>query len=755
MEDQTGPAPSAPSTPRGRVAEDDARLRALRWMDGWVDPLLMFLAFCSIPLLIVQTGDPPADDQRFVSAGNWLIWGAFAVNFVVRLALSRDRRAELRGLSWDLVLLIGQPLIAAGPRKAEAGLALVRLVPVLSRALRRGLLLRRTGHHLRHHPLRVVAFVVPFVWLLSASVEWRLEQEGTITSVSDALWWSSATLTTVGYGDVSPKTLTGRTVAVLTMLVGIGMFSIVTAKLAELLFLQRLRPSRHDVVGEDFTLVLGWSLKVFTIVDELVAANRSRLHAAVVVLADHDSTEMFDALDAQVPALASSGTEVICRSGRPSDPAALARCRPDLARGIVIIDDTAEDASVVRALLALLHGAHPPRSGVPVVCEIDDPATAAALELTYDQAISVVNPVEFIARTTAQAALSAGVARTYDELLGFRGSELYVLPVPGTVGHRVDEITNGFSTCCVAGVRFPDGTVDLAPPPDLVVGDGDHLVVLAADDSLISFQGPTPLPAGAGGGTPRHLDPVHVIVFGWNGVAPVIIDQLDDLVPPGSRVTVAVDPDDAEAARGCVDHPPRHCQLVVRDAVGAAYAELVEALADQGCDHAIVLCDARERSVAEADARALVTTLLVRQALHARGSEATVVTQLLDERDTELIPPEAAGDFIVSDRLVGLLLAQLVEQAEVDAVFADLLDTEGAEIYCKPAAWYAPAGGAVTFAELAAAAARRGEAALGWRIVADSHDPAAHFGVTLNPTKATSITFAPDDQLVVLADEPG
>jgi voltage-gated potassium channel len=51
----------------------------------------------------------------------------------------------------------------------------------------------------------------------------------------DALWWSSATITTVGYGDVAPVTTVGRLVGVVTMVVGISTFAIVTAKVAEFL----------------------------------------------------------------------------------------------------------------------------------------------------------------------------------------------------------------------------------------------------------------------------------------------------------------------------------------------------------------------------------------------------------------------------------------------------------------------------------------------------------------------------------------
>jgi voltage-gated potassium channel len=56
--------------------------------------------------------------------------------------------------------------------------------------------------------------------------------EGPIQSFGDSLWWAMATITTVGYGDVYPKTPAGRGVAVVLMLLGISLFSILTARIA-------------------------------------------------------------------------------------------------------------------------------------------------------------------------------------------------------------------------------------------------------------------------------------------------------------------------------------------------------------------------------------------------------------------------------------------------------------------------------------------------------------------------------------------
>ncbi len=53
-----------------------------------------------------------------------------------------------------------------------------------------------------------------------------------IASLGAALWWALSTVTTVGYGDRYPTTTEGRVVAFALMLLGLGLFSLVTARIA-------------------------------------------------------------------------------------------------------------------------------------------------------------------------------------------------------------------------------------------------------------------------------------------------------------------------------------------------------------------------------------------------------------------------------------------------------------------------------------------------------------------------------------------
>ncbi len=93
-------------------------------------------------------------------------------------------------------------------------------------------------------------------WLTSAAaftVAEDVGDGGRIGSFYDALWWSSTTITTVGYGDVYPVTAVGRMVGVVTMVVGISAFAVVTAKVAEFLVradIEALTAEVDRLVGE-------------------------------------------------------------------------------------------------------------------------------------------------------------------------------------------------------------------------------------------------------------------------------------------------------------------------------------------------------------------------------------------------------------------------------------------------------------------------------------------------------------------------
>jgi voltage-gated potassium channel len=139
------------------------------------------------------------------------VWALFAADYAWRLWTSEDRRRFVWTHPFDLLLLA---LPALRP------LRLVRLLTVLQ------VLSRSGGSSLRGRVGVYVATATSLVGFCAALAVLEAERPApgaNITTFPDACWWVLTTITTVGYGDHYPVTLTGRLVAIALMLAGIAL----------------------------------------------------------------------------------------------------------------------------------------------------------------------------------------------------------------------------------------------------------------------------------------------------------------------------------------------------------------------------------------------------------------------------------------------------------------------------------------------------------------------------------------------------
>jgi voltage-gated potassium channel len=151
---------------------------------------------------------------------SWTVWGAFAVDLVVRLVLAQ-RRWEYARRHWYDVALVVIPLLR--PIRLLRLLAFAR---ILGRSATGNLAGRVTAYVIG---TAVAAIGLGAVAVLDAE---RNDPDANILSFGDALWWATTTVTTVGYGDRFPVTTQGRIIAVGLMLVGIALVGSVTAAVA-------------------------------------------------------------------------------------------------------------------------------------------------------------------------------------------------------------------------------------------------------------------------------------------------------------------------------------------------------------------------------------------------------------------------------------------------------------------------------------------------------------------------------------------
>lgn len=510
--------------------------------------------------------------------------------------------------------------------------------------------------------------------------------------------------------------------------------------------LAELRRGRSLVIEKDHTVILGWSDSVFAIVRELAIANESRKRPAIVILGEQDKVEMEERIREKTGDL--RGTRVVCRTGSALDLGDLALTNHGLARSIIVLSPGGDepDSEVIKTLLALTHDGEGPH----IVAEIQDPQNLEAARLVGGDRTVIVDKRETIARLIVQTSRQSGAAAVYTELFDFDGDEIYFHSDASLAGGTYADAVAAYETASVIGLVSPDGMVELNPRMDTVVG-GSELVVVAEDDSVLATAARSTAPVDRARISTAEVAPPapsKVLMLGWNERAATVVRELDEYAELGSTLEILTE-------LGTPDVPSlRNLSVTVTHGRTSDRATL-DAFSIADYDQVIVLCYSDELPVQRADARTLVTLLHLREIVghRAKGERPSIVSEMLDDRNRALAQVAHVDDVIVSDEILSLILSQLSENERLEAVFQDLLDADGAEIYLRPARDYVLAGEPVTYATVVAAAASRGETALGYRVSAESEDPAAGYGVHVNPAK--SRTFAVDalDRVVVLAED--
>jgi ion channel POLLUX/CASTOR len=582
------------------------------------------------------------------------------------------------------------------------------------------------------------------------------EEDGTRSGFLDTLWFGLMRTLDAGTmgGDTGPWSflfvglaITFGGIFVVSTLIGV-LTSGIEGKLDE------LRKGRSFVVESGHTVILGWSPQVFAIVSELVQANANQKRSCIVILADRDKVEMEDDLRARVPE--TRNTRIVCRSGNPMDLADLEIVNPHASKAILILAPPGDDpdSHVVKTILALTN--NPQRRSEPyhIVAQIRDPRNLEVARMVGRDEAQLLLTGDLISRIAVQTSRQSGLSVVYTELLDFAGDEIYFQEEPRLVGSTFGAALLAYDDSAVIGLQIGTGSarqVTLNPPMETVINPGDRIIAISRDDDTVRLN---PHAASIDEHairtvTPRPQMPERSIVLGWNRRTPAIINELDGYVAPGSQVTLVTDSPDAEAAIASECASLRNTSVTVQQG-DTTDRRLLEALDIHTFDHVLVLSYSDILDAQEADARTLITLLHLRDMAERGGYTFSIVSEMLDVRNRDLAQVTRADDFIVSDTLVSLLFAQIAENRDLAAVFEDLFDAEGMELYLKPASDYVATDTPLNFYTVVESARRRGEVAIGYRQKRAS--ATSSFGVVVNPTNSQMLTLGAEDRVIVVAE---
>ncbi|WP_405488028.1 CASTOR/POLLUX-related putative ion channel [Streptomyces sp. NBC_00096] len=618
--------------------------------------------------------------------------------------------------------------------------------------------------------LACLAVVVP----ASAVLVWSdRAAPATLSGRLTAVWVSVGQTLKIGGAVGSPLyVLASVSLALVALLFVSTLVSLITTGINRRIM--SLRRGHSTVLETRHTVVLGWSDQVFPVIGELVAANANQRRSAIAVLAPQDKVWMEEEISARVGD--SGRTRIICRNGSTTDPSELRRVSPRTARAVLVLPPTGDtgDAHVVKTLLALdaaVHGSGEAegeaKAEAVVVAAVRDSRNHLTARLAAGPTGHVLCVDGIVARLLVSTARQPGLSLVYSELLDFDGDEFYPVAPGDLVGRTFGEALLSFDTSSAVGLLHGGGSVTLNPDPEATIGPADRIIVISRDDDTavradVAAHVEDDAIVTAAPATARAE---RLLLLGWNRRAPLVIEQLDQYVGPGTTLDVVALGVRA-ATGGARGVTAARSRLEVSFHDGDITDPLTLAKLDvPSYDGVIVIGETEPEALdapmaslvpvtdpqARADDRTLVTLLHLRAIGDTARRDIALTTEMSDDGNRLLAPAQDGADFIVSGRLISLLMTQISESPYLAAVFEELFDAEGHEFHLKPATHYVRAGHEVSFATAVEAARRRGECAVGYRLRARSAT-GPDYGVRINPDKRRRVTFSEEDWLIVLAE---
>lgn len=517
--------------------------------------------------------------------------------------------------------------------------------------------------------------------------------------------------------------------------------------------LEELRKGRSRVIESNHTVILGWSEQIFTILSELVAANANQPKSCVVIMAERDKVEMEDEIASR---LDSAGrTRIVCRTGSPIEASDLDLVSLNTSKSIIVLspENSAEaDAEVIKSVLAIVNYAKRRSEPYHITAELMKVENGDVAKMVGKDEVEIVQTGGIIARIIAQTCRQSGLSVVYTELMDFGGDEIYTPELPQLTGKQYGAALNLFKKNTVMGL-VKNGAAALNPPMDTVIEPGDRVVLIAEDDDKILLDGaPAVDEASIASGSAVKSKPERTMILGWNWRAPLLLRELDNYVAAESEAVVVGDIEGLKDTALALKSDLKNQKLSFK-AGSITDRALLESLDLYNYDHIILLCYSDDLESQKADAQTLITLLHLRDMADKKGHDFAVVSEMLDIRNRNLAEISQADDFIVSDKLVSLLLTQVSENKALNSVFTDLFDPEGSEVYILPAGQFVKTGAAVNFYTVVESARRQGKTAIGYRLASEAHKAEKAYGVHLNPDKGEFFTFDANDKVILLAED--
>jgi voltage-gated potassium channel len=288
----------------------------------------------------------------------------------------------------------------------------------------------------------LVSSSIILVWFSSYFI-YFIEPE-TFQSPFDGLWWVMTTITTVGYGDLSPASVGGRIFAMFLYIFGIGLIGILIGKVFDLFSIIKKRREEGKVKysGKNHVIIFGWSKKAQIAIAEILESDEE---TEIVLVDELEKAPLLE-------------NRIIYVRGDAAEEHTLEQANVLAAKAVLIFaDDTIPNPSLTDGKSLL----------IATTIERMAPKVHSTVEIMKEEHLKNFNHVkvdefilsnETISRLAVRSAFSRGVTNIFTQLLSRQhGDDLHEIkkrPHWNTYRDAFNELLNEGATLISDGNKM-------------------------------------------------------------------------------------------------------------------------------------------------------------------------------------------------------------------------------------------------------------------------------------------------------------
>jgi len=558
---------------------------------------------------------------------------------------------------------------------------------------------------------------------------------------------------------IDPGTITGdvgtgwaMVISLFATIGGIVVFSILVGFLSNKITdkLIELKKGRSLVIEKNHIVILGWSERIFIILEELIKANETKRHHRIVILSSMDSTLMYDQIIERIKIFKS--TKVICRTGDVKSILDLNIVSPGTARSIIVLSNLSSvaDSGVVKTILALQYNNI---KGIPIIAEILDTDSLPLTNVAFGRCVYLIPVYDMISRFLVQVVRQDGLSDVYSEVLSFKGSEIYIQKKSNIQDKSFKDILFSYKGGIPIGIER-NGKVILNPLDSEIFRPDDKVVIFSEDEESFNLSNKKiPIDRNAINIKPtKEAVKEKTLILGWSPSLPLIIKTTNEFSPKGSTLLIVSDMGEAlvKTEEDIKDLSLKNIKVTYKKSTYNSL-KILKNLKAETYDNIILVNNHfdNDSTSEEKDAQTLINLLLLRKYLDDLDTDVNITTEMEYPHNQYLAERAKVNDFIISSKIVSMILAQISQEPLIYSIYQDLFRATGRELYLKEASEYVQLNKEINFATVLFAVYKKHHIALGYMTMNDD----GHNVLVLNPERNSICRFKERDRFVVIAEE--